>query len=204
MPEAFQGPARKLVGAAKQGAASMALKAEGYSIQDIDVVNNFSTWKNKKGTLISIGSYGDSLVTYASDNSHSWNGKRVYKIGFNVDQNFDATRDIPTTQARGITAAVRKMTDNHLSKIKDGVLATFPWDGDDYGAKRRAIYNRAGFNNIVGEESQWALVSNGRIKKMTSAESFVFLAESGERDAPIYKPTKRERKDALGKPDGRR
>ena len=204
LPEALQGPARKLVGAAKQGAASMALKAEGYSIQDIDVVNNFSTWKNKKGTLISIGSYGDSLVTYASDNSHSWNGKRVYKIGFNVDQNFDATRDIPATQARGITAAVRKMTDNHLSKIKDGVLATFPWDGDDYGAKRRAIYSRAGFNNIVGEESQWALVSNGRIKKMTSAESFVFLAESGERDAPIYKPTKRERKDALGKPDGRR
>lgn len=204
LPEPLQGPARKLVGAAKQGAASMALKAEGYSIQDIDVVNNFSTWKNKKGTLISIGSYGDSLVTYASDNSHSWNGKRVYKIGFNVDQSFDATRTIPTEQARTITSAVRKMTDNHLNKINDGVLATFPWDGDDYGAKRRAIYARAGFNNIVGEESQWAIVQKGRIKKMTPAESFIFLAESGERDAPIYKPAKPDRKDALLKPDGRR
>lgn len=204
LPEALQAPARKLVGAAKQGAAAMALKAEGYTVQDIDVANNFSTWKNKKGTLISIGSYGDSLVTYASDNSHSWNGKRVYKIGFNVDQSFDATRTIPTEQARTVTSAVRRMTDNHLNKINDGVLATFPWDGDDYGSKRRAIYTRAGFNNIVGEESQWALVQKGRIKKMTSSESFVFLAESGERDAPIYKPTKRERKDDLTKPDGRR
>ena len=195
LPEAFQSPARRLVGAAKQAAASMALKAEGYSVQDIDVANNFSTWKNKKGTFISIGSYGDSLVTYASDKSHEWNGKSVYKIGFNVDQTFDATRTIPAEQSRTITTAVRKMTDNHLGKIKDGILATFPWDGDDYGAKRRAIYARAGFNNIAGEESQWALVQKGAIKKMSASESFLYLAESGERDAPIYKPTKTERKD---------
>lgn len=197
LPASFQGPARKLVGMAKQAAASMSLKAEGYSVQDIDVVNNYSTWKNRQGTLLSIGSYGDSLVTYASSNSHSWKGKRVYKIGFNVDQNFDATRSIPTEQARSITGAVRRMTDNHLSKINDGVLATFPWDGDEYGAKRRAIYTRAGFNNIVGEESQWALVEKGRIKKMSNSEAFVYLAESGERDAPIYKPTKAQRKDAF-------
>lgn len=199
LPKALQDPARKLVGAAKQGAAAMALRAEGFEIQDIDVVNNYSTWKSKKGTLISIGSYGDSLVTYASNNSHAWNGKRVYKIGFNVDQNFDATRSIPTEQARAITTAVRKMTDNHLAKIQDGVLATFPWDGDEFGAKRRAIYTRAGFNNIVGEDSQWALVKKGRIKKMSSSEAFIYLAESGERDAPIYKPNKRERKDGLRK-----
>jgi len=202
LPEPLQGPARKLVGGAKQGAAAMALRAEGFSIQDIDVVNNFSTWKNKKGTLISVGSYGDSLVTYVSDNSHSWKGQRVYKVGFNVDQNFDATRSIPADQARDITAAVRKMTDNQLNKINNGILATFPWDGDEYGAKRRAIYSRAGFNNIIGEESQWALVQKGRIKKMSAAESFIFLAESGERDAPIYKPSRKERKDALTKAHG--
>jgi len=194
LPSTLQGPARKLVGAAKQGAAAMALKAEGFTIQDIDVVNNYSTWKSKKGTLISIGSYGDSLVTYASDNSHSWQGKRVYKIGFNVDQNFDATRNIPAEQARTITTAVRKMTDNHLAKINNGILATFPWDGDEFGAKRRAIYTRAGFNNIIGEDSQWALVEKGRIKKMTESQAFLYLAESGERDAPIYKPSKRERR----------
>lgn len=199
LPKALQDPARKLVGTAKQGAAAMALRAEGFAIQDIDVVNNYSTWKSKKGTLISIGSYGDSLVTYASDNSHAWHGKRVYKIGFNVDQRFDSTRNIPAEQARKISSAVRKMTDNHLAKINDGVLATFPWDGDEFGAKRRAIYTRAGFNNIVGEDSQWALVEKGRIKKMSDSEAFVYLAESGERNAPIYKPSKRERKDGLSK-----
>ena len=207
LPTQLQEPARQLVGMAKQGAAGMALKAEGFTIQDIDVVNNFSTWKNKQGSIISIGSYGDSLVTYASSKSHTWNKKSVYKIGFNVDQSFDATRTIPAEQARSITGAVRRMTDNHLSKINDGILATFPWDGDDYGAKRRAIYTRAGFNNIVGEESQWALVEKGRIRKMNSSQSFLYLAESTERDAPIYKPTKTQRKDAagekgLGKPCG--
>ena len=207
LPTQLQEPARQLVGMAKQGAAGMALKAEGFTIQDIDVVNNFSTWKNKQGSIISIGSYGDSLVTYASSKSHTWNKKSVYKIGFNVDQSFDATRTIPAEQARSITGAVRRMTDNHLSKINDGILATFPWDGDDYGAKRRAIYTRAGFNNIVGEESQWALVEKGRIRKMNSSQSFLYLAESTERDAPIYKPTKAQRKDAagekgLGKPCG--
>lgn len=197
LPLALQNPARRLVGSAKQGAAAMALKAEGFSIQDIDVVNNYSTWKNKQGTIMSIGSYGDSLVTYISSRSHIWNNKPVYKIGFNVDQNFDATRTIPTNQAKTITSAVRKMTDNHLLKINDGVLATFPWDGDEYGSKRRSIYSRAGFNNIVNEDSQWALVKNGRIKKMTDAEAFIYLAESGERDAPIYKAEKKKRTDVL-------
>ena len=196
LPEAFQQPARQLIGGAKKAAAAMGLKAEGYRIQDIDVANNFSTWKNKSGTLVSIGSYGDSVVTYVSNNSHSWNGKRVYKIGFNVDQEYDAMRDIPRAQASAITSGVKKMTDNHLGKIKDGFLATYPWDGDEYGGKRRSLYRRAGFNDIVGESSQWAQVSGGRIKKMTAAESFVFLAESGERDAPIYKPAKK-RKDSL-------
>jgi hypothetical protein len=198
LPEAFQAPARQLVGAAKQSAAAMSLRAEGYSIQDIDVVTNYSTWKNKQGTILSIGSYGDSLVTYASSKSHTWKGKPVYKIGFNVDQSYDATRSMPGDQARSITAGVRKMSDNHLAKINDGILATFPWDGDEYGAKRRAIYTRAGFNNISGEASQWALVEKGRIKKMSSSESFIYLAESGERDAPIYKPSKARRKDSLG------
>jgi hypothetical protein len=191
LPQSFQEPARKLLGKAKQSAAAMALKAEGYSIQDIDIVNNYSTWKDKRGTLISVGSYGDSLVTYVSRSSHDWNNKRVYNIGFNVDHNFDATRAIPSEQAKSITGAVRQMTENHLTKIKDGVLATFPWDGDEYGAKRRAIYSRAGFNNISGEDSQWALVQKGKIKKMTTSEAFLYLAESGERDAPIYSPTKK-------------
>lgn len=187
LPPQLQQPARQLVGAAKKAAASAAMKAEGFELSDIDVKNNFSTWTSKRGSIISIGSYGDSLVTYASDSSHSWNGKRVYKIGFNVDHTFDAARNIPPEQAKQITAGVKRMTDNHLSKIKDGVLATFPWSGDDFGAKRRAIYERAGFNNIVGEESQWALVQQGRIKKMKPTEAFIYLADSGERDAPIYK-----------------
>ena len=57
--------------------------------------------------------------------------------------------------------------------------------------KRRAVYKRAGYNNIVGEKSQWALVEKGRIKKMTDSEAFIYLAESGEADAPMYKPRKR-------------
>lgn len=195
LPTALQEPARKLVGGAKTAAAALSLKAEGYQVQDIDVVNNFSTWKNREGTLVSVGSYGDSLVTYVSTNSHKWNGKNVYKIGFNVDQTYDATRAIPTDQARNVTGAVRRMTDNHLTKINDGILATFPWDGDEYGSKRRAIYARAGFNNIPGEASQWALVQKGRIKKMSGSESFIFLADAKEQNAPIYKPTKQEKKD---------
>lgn len=195
LPDALQGPARSLVGGAKKAAGAMALRAEGFEIQDIDVVSNFSTWKNKQGTLISVGSYGDSVVHYVSNNSHSWNKKRVYKVGFNVDQSFDAARRIPKEQSSAITAGVRKMSENHLAKINDGILATFPWAGDDYGAKRRAIYSRAGFNNLIGEESQWALVEKGRIKKLTSSQAFLFLAESGEDNAPIYKPSK-TRKDA--------
>ena len=207
LPDGLQGQARKLVGGAKKAAAGMALKAEGYKIQDVDVEGNFSTWKDKRGTMISIGSYGDSLVTYASDPSHKWNGKQVYIVGFNVDQNYDAERTMPKAQSSALISGVKRMNQNHLKKVGDGILATTPWDGDgdDMQKKRRAVYKRIGYNNIVGETSQWALVENGKIKKMKDSEAFIYLAESGEADAPMYKPRKR-REDAgekrLGKPCG--
>lgn len=193
MPEGMQEQARKLVGGAKKAAAGMALKAGGYKVQDIDVANNFSTWKDKRGTLISVGSYGDSLVTYASDPSHKWKKKQVYIVGFNVDRSYDAERSMPKAQSSAVIAGVRKMSENHLAKVGNGILATEPWDGDgaDMAKKRRAVYKRAGYNNIVGEKSQWALVEKGRIKKMTDSEAFIYLAESGEADAPMYKPRKR-------------
>lgn len=193
LPESLQGQARKLVGGAKKAAAGMSLRAEGYKIQNVDLEGNFSTWKNKNGTMLSIGSYGDSLVTYASDPSHKWNGKQVYKVGFNVDQNYDAERTMPKAQSSALISGVKRMNQDHLEKVGDGVLATFPWDGDgnEMQKKRRAIYKRIGYNNIVGETSQWALVENGKIKKMKDSEAFIYLAESGEADAPMYKPRKR-------------
>ena len=193
LPEGMQGQARKLVGGAKKAAAGMALRAEGYKVQDIDVANNFSTWKDKRGTLISVGSYGDSLVTYASDPSHKWKNKQVYIVGFNVDQSYDAERSMPKAQSSALISGVKKMNENHLNKVGNGILATEPWDGDseEMGKKRRAVYKRIGYNNIVGERSQWALVEKGRIKKMSDGEAFVYLAESGEANAPMYKPRKR-------------
>ena len=193
LPEGMQGQARKLVGGAKQAAAGMALRSEGYKVQDIDVANNFSTWKDKRGTMISIGSYGDSLVTYASDPSHKWKGKQVYIVGFNVDQSYDAQRTMPRAQSSALMNGVKKMNENHLAKVGDGILATTPWDGDgqEMQKKRRAVYKRIGYNNIINEQSQWALVEKGKIKKMKEGEAFVYLAESGEADAPMYKPRKR-------------
>ena len=157
------------------------------------MANNFSTWKDKRGTLISVGSYGDSLVTYASDPSHKWKNKQVYIVGFNVDQSYDAERSMPKAQSSALISGVKKMNENHLNKVGNGILATEPWDGDseEMGKKRRAVYKRIGYNNIVGERSQWALVEKGRIKKMSDGEAFVYLAESGEANAPMYKPRKR-------------
>lgn len=190
LPKEYQETARNLVGRAKTAAAGVALNAEGYKVQTVDVANNFTTFRNKKGSLISIGSYGDSLVTYYSNKSHTYGKKDVYIIGFNVDQDYDATRNMPAEQASAITRGVRKMTNDQLSKIDNGVLATFPWDGDEYGQKRRRIYNKMGFNDVMGEDSQWALVENGKIKKMSQMEAFLFEAESGANAAPITKPVR--------------
>jgi hypothetical protein len=173
LPERFQGPARELVGGAKNAAAHMALKAQGGQIRAIDVKNNFSTWQMPNGTQLSVGSIGDSLLTFGSERKGNVGKFPQYGLGFTIDSSYDAKGGMPSSQAKQLIRTTKAMYQAQLEMLpENAVMFAVPHKEDGKGGKRKSIYEGMGFKSITGLKTDrlWALKNQGKFTEIPDAQ----------------------------------
>jgi hypothetical protein len=165
LPQQFQEPARKLVGDAKKAAAHMALRAQGAQIKAVDIDNNFSTWVTGNGTHLSIGSVGDSLLTFGAERHGDVGKFPQYGFGFTVDTSFDAAGGMPSSQAKQLIKTTKAMFKSQMEMLPDDAfLFAVPHKGDGLGGKRKSIYEKSGFRPLPNLKTDrlWALKNQGK------------------------------------------
>lgn len=163
--------ARKLVGDAKLGAAKMALSAQGATCKSVNIKDNFSTWVNKDGTHLSIGSIGDSLLTFGAQRKGEVGGFPQFGLGFTIDTTYDAKGGMPPSQASKVIRTTRSMFKDQMSQLPDNaVLFAVPHQDDGKGGKRKSIYESMGFASLnkagVKGDRLWALKNQGKFTKI--------------------------------------
>lgn len=169
LPEQFREPARKLVGDAKLAAAHMALRAQGAQIKAVDVDNNFSTWVTSNGTHLSIGSVGDSLLTFGAERKANIGKFPQFGLGFTINTTYDAEGGMPSGQARQLIRTTKAMYKAQLDMLPDDAfLFAVPHKADGKGAKRKSIYEGFGFKAIPGLKGDklWALKNQGKFTEI--------------------------------------
>ena len=165
LPKQFQEPARKLVGDAKKAAAHMALRAQGAQIKAVDIDNNFSTWVTSNGTHLSVGSVGDSLLTFGAERKPNVGKFPQYGFGFTVDTSFDAAGGMPSSQAKQLIKTTKAMFKSQMEMLPDDAfLFAVPHKGDGLGGKRKSIYEKFGFRPLPNLKTDrlWALKNQGK------------------------------------------
>ena len=169
LPEQFREPARKLVGDAKLAAAHMALRAQGAQIKAVDVDHNFSTWVTANGTHLSIGSVGDSLLTFGAERKANIGKFPQFGLGFTINTTYDAEGGMPSGQARQLLRTTKAMYKAQLDMLPDDAfLFAVPHKADGKGAKRKSIYEGFGFKAIPGLKGDklWALKNQGKFTEI--------------------------------------
>lgn len=181
LPAPFKAQAYELVGKAKLGAASMSLNMAGYTPIKVDTEQNYASFKNKNGDIKSIGSVGDSLVSYTFHEVKGEaanilpKGRQSKHVVFQIDRKFDQKKGVSSDDTKKIRSMLTSMFRDSVSQVKDGtLLLNTAWDKDGKGSGREALYRRYGFNSVSGIDGmQWAVVENGAVKRVpkTSAMS---------------------------------
>jgi len=173
IPERFQGQARQLVGGAKNAAAHMALKAQGGQIRAVDVKNNFSTWEMPNGTQMSVGSVGDSLLTFGAERKGNVSKFPQYGLGFTIDSSYDSKGGMPGAQAKQLIRTTKAMYQAQLEMLpENAVMFAVPHKADGKGGKRKSIYEGMGFKPIPGLKTErlWALKNQGKFTEIPDAQ----------------------------------
>ncbi len=167
--------ARQLVGDAKLGAARMALSAQGANCKSVNLKDNFSTWVNKDGTHLSIGSIGDSLLTFGSQRKGTVGGFPQFGLGFTIDTTYDSKGGMPPSQASKVIRTTRSMFKDQMDQLpENAVLFAVPHQDDGKGGKRKSIYESVGFTSLnsqgVKGDRLWALKNQGKFTKIPSEQ----------------------------------
>lgn len=173
LPAKFQEPARKLVGGAKKAAAHMALSAQGGQIRAVDIKNNFSTWQMPNGTQMSVGSVGDSLLTFGAERKGNVSKFPQYGLGFTIDSSYDAKGGMPSAQAKQLVRTTKAMYKAQLDMLpENAVMFAVPHKGDGKGGKRKSIYEGMGFKPIPGLKTDrlWALKNQGNFTEIPDSQ----------------------------------
>jgi hypothetical protein len=173
LPERFREPARQLVGDAKRAAAFMALRAQGSEIRAVDVANNFSTWVTPNGTHLSVGSVGDSLLTFGAERKGNVGKFPQYGLGFTIDTQYDAKGGMPSKQAKQLIRTTKAMYQAQLEMLPENAfLFAVPHKDDGKGGKRKSIYEGMGFKAIPGLKTDrlWALKNQGKFTEIPESQ----------------------------------
>ncbi len=173
LPEQFRDPARQLVGGAKKAAAHMALKAQGGQIRAVDIKNNFSTWQMPNGTQLSVGSVGDSLLTFGAERKGNVSKFPQYGLGFTIDSSYDAKGGMPSAQAKQLVRTTKAMYKAQLDMLpENAVMFAVPHKADGKGGKRKSIYEGMGFKPIPGLKTDrlWALKNQGNFTEIPDSQ----------------------------------
>jgi hypothetical protein len=165
LPTKFQEPANNLRGKAKFGLAVVSAHMQGMTLHNIDTKNNFSTFKNKAGDMIGIGSVSDTLVTYISQNKGSVGDFPLYGMAFQTDLSFNQKKGVARGDSLKIARQVEAMFKNHLDALPENAfLQGTPHKDDGLGKKRQGIYEKRGFRSVPGGDSGvlYALKNQGK------------------------------------------
>lgn len=185
IPSRFQSQARQLVGDAKLATAHMTLRAQGAQIRAVDVSNNFSTWVTPNGTHLSVGSVGDSLLTFGAERKGKVANFPQYGLGFTVDTTFDSKGGMPPSQAKQLIATTKAMFKSQMEMLPDDAfLFAVPHKDDGLGGKRKSIYEKMGFTAVPGVRGDrlWALKNQGAFTKIPP-EQFDYIRDLIRGDA---------------------
>lgn len=163
--------ARQLVGDAKLAAAKMGLSAQGAVCKSVNIKDNFSTWVNKDGTHLSVGSIGDSLLTFGAQRKGEVGGHPQFGLGFTIDTTYDAKGGMPPSQASKVIRTTRSMFKDQMAQLPDNaVLFAVPHQDDGKGGKRKSIYESMGFASLnksgVKGDRLWALKNQGKFTRI--------------------------------------
>lgn len=149
LPREYQDSALKLVGNAKKGAAEMSLNASGFKPVEIDVDRNFTRWRGRDGSMKSLGSVGDTLVSFnvgrtrGKGRSVDIDDRSTYNVDFLIDNSFNQKKNITSDEGTEIAGMIKQMFSSNTKDIKDGsILFNSPWQEDAKGAARNAVYKR--------------------------------------------------------------
>ena len=192
LPEQFREPARQLVGDAKRAAAHMALRAQGAQIKAVDVDHNFSTWVTATGTHLSVGSVGDSLLTFGAERKANIGKFPQFGLGFTIDTNYDAAGGMPSSQAKQLIRTTKAMYKAQLDMLpEDAFLFAVPHKADGKGTKRKSIYEGMGFRPIPGLKGDklWALKNQGKFSEIPDNQvdmiRSMIRGDEADKTAPI-------------------
>ena len=168
--------ARRLVGDAKLGAAKMALSTQGATCKSVNLKDNFSTWVNKDGTHLSIGSIGDSLLTFGSQRKGEVGGFPQFGLGFTIDTSYDSKGGMPPSQASKVIRTTRSMFKDQMDQLpENAVLFAVPHQDDGKGGKRKSVYESVGFTSLnsqgVKGDRLWALKNQSKFTKIPPEQS---------------------------------
>lgn len=193
LPKDFQEPAKNLVGHAKRIAAGMGLKAEGFSVVNVNNKHNFATYKKADGQVASVGSIGDSIVIYNSEFKGKLRGVDYYGMAFTVDRRFDQKRTITQAEGQKIKEATKEMFKDNIDNLPDNAFVfNTPYKDDGKGRGREAAYKRQGFRVMPRSDRMWAIKDQGKFRKLSDQEMEVLTKLWNERGDAIddLKPPK--------------
>ncbi len=210
VPKQFRPQAEKLVGKAKAAMAYISADAQGYNLRKVNNDSNFSVWSKDDGSrVLSVGSVGDTLVTFSADRSSNIDlrteggrGVGVYDIQFNSDLGFQQKKGLSKESQSGITSMIKAMnTDSIATLPKNAVLRNIPYGDDGLGRKRQAIYKRFGYKSIgsLRGNAMFATLSNGKVVPIAPEyeDFYADLLKGDDYETAVNKFQSRNRGDAL-------
>lgn len=155
LPKQFQGKARQLVGRTKAAVAEISLRARGYKLVDVDTKQDFATFVSSQGNVSSVGSVGDSLLTFntlKNRRATTYNGSSldVYGVQFMIDESM-TQKGVGQADSAALVTKTKAMFQKHLENTPDdALLYSVPFNDDGRGAARTAAYTRFGFTKLPG------------------------------------------------------
>ena len=167
LPKSFQAQAKNLQGDAKRSLAVMSLKANKMEMVGISEQGNFSTWKSPKGALVSVGSVGDSLLTFYSEPKPRGGSTKVpgFAVSFKVDQHYQQKEGVSRKDGVRIAKTVEAMFTEHVNKLPaNALLLATAFDNDSKGAKRDSIYKKKGFVDLYKSPKGFPVLGMFKVK----------------------------------------
>lgn len=208
VPKQFRPQAEKLVGKAKAVMAYVSADAQGYNLKKVNNESNFSTWSTDDGSrVLTVGSVGDTLVTFNADRSSTIDlkteggrGVGVYDVQFSSDLGFQQKKELSKDDQNGISKMLKTMnTDTMANLPKNAVLRNIPYAKDGLGGKRAAIYKRMKYKSIKGirGEAMFATLDNGKVVAISPEyeDFYADLLKGDDYDTAVKKFQQRNRRD---------
>lgn len=211
IPSAIANPLKNAQGWARLLAANEVAKREGYKKVSYDKENNIATLQHEDGSLLSIGSVANNIVTFSAATQKGLplgevvaDGAPTYKIDFQVNQDFSADRkELNKEESDAVIKMVKASWDRTLENMPEtALLETSAYDGDGKGKKRAAIYRRMGFQYTGSDKTDllYAQVGERKIKKLSQAQLKTLESAFDEVDVESYDSKVVLRKDATLNP----